>query len=43
MKKRLRVRSRKVKETLEERSREDIRKDFFELLKIASRSTDFRS
>lgn len=42
-KKRLRIRSKKLKESLEERKRDDIKRDFFELLKIASKTTNFRS
>ena len=42
-KKRLVTRDRKLREELKNNSREDLRKDFFELLKRAATTTDFRS
>ena len=42
-KKRLRIRSKKLMERLEQKNREEIRRDFFELLKRSSKTTDFRS
>lgn len=43
MKKRLITRDKKLREELKNNSRDEIRKDFFELLKRAARTTDFRS
>lgn len=42
-KKRLAIKDRKLREEFNSKSREDIRKDFFELLKRAARTTDFPS
>jgi hypothetical protein len=42
-KKRLVTRDRKLREELKNKSREEIRRDFFELLKRAATTTDFRS
>jgi hypothetical protein len=43
MKKRMLIRSKKLREEIKISGREDVRRDFFELLKRAARTTDFRS
>ena len=43
MKKRLVIKDKTLKEDFSSRKREEIKKDFFELLKRAATTTDFRS
>lgn len=42
-KKRLVVRDRKLRDDIRSKSRDEVRRDFFELLKRAARTTDFHS